>query len=213
MISGENDVVALRIAYKLQQKFPEMKITCSTGGKDTSWSLDSISENGLSIEVGPLPHGTLKFDLLDKTRSIVLQIIDEIDRRNTELMNSGKLTTSFGREVVYADHASNQPSTIAPIDNFKSIDIFTSVQRVTYPESDIKYIIHPDIEGKDWLPINLSNKVLISINGEELCLRDVVNIKDFKEDENYYPLFINEAAYVESNVAFAIYAKKEKYIP
>ena len=212
MISGENDTIGLRIAAKLKTLFPEMKTTCSMGGKDSSWSLDSVSENGISLEVGPLAHGTLKYELLEKTKAMVTAVLDDINERNTILLQGGGVTNSFGRDIAWADTSSE--SSISPTDNFKTLEIFTPVQRVTYPETEEKYLIHPDIEGKDWNPLKLDDKVLISIDGQKiLTLRDLVNIKDAKDDDIYYPLFINEAAYVESNVAFAIYNKKDKVFP
>lgn len=213
MISGENDTIALRIAAKLQKKFPSMKITCSTGAKDTSWSADSVSENGLSLEVGPLAHGTVQYDLLDKTRKMVYQIINDLEERNLELIAQGNISNSFGRDIVWVDPNSNEKSTISPTDNFESIEIYLPVQRITYPIDDLKYTIHPQLQGKDWEPLKLKDVVLISIDGEkEVILRDLMTIKDAKEDDSYYPLFINEAAYLESNVAFAVYTKKDKII-
>ena len=211
MISGENDIIALRIASKLQKKyFPDMKITCSLNSKKESWSVDSITENGLSIEVGPLPHGTVNYNLFEITKNMVIKILDEIEERNIELEKINNKKNDYGRDIVYRT-SSSESSIIAPIENFQSIVYYTFLERVYYPHEG-KYFVHPNIEGKDWLPINLDTIVLISIDGKkELTLNDIITSKDVKKD--VYPLFINEAAYQESNVIFAIYTKKERYIP
>ena len=144
---------------------------------------------------------------------MVTQILDDLNQRNSILIKGGGVTNSFGRDVAWAD-ISSESSSISPIDNFISLEIFTPVQRVTYPDTEEKYLIHPDIEGKDWHPLKLADKVMISIDGQKiLSLSDLVNIKDAKENDEFFPLFINEAAYVESKVAFAIYSKKNKVIP
>ncbi len=63
-------------------------------------------------------------------------------------------------------------------------------------------LIHPSLQGKDWYPIKNDYPLFRKLNGENITFSN-----DSMESE-VYPVFINEAAYVEKNIAMAITAKQ-----
>ena len=87
------------------------------------------------------------------------------------------------------------------------------------------FILHPAMEGRDWDTESVLEGVptFISTDGSQIIVpfkRPVIPWKDFgpatgpnnTDACTLYPLFINEAAYQESNVAFALYKKVSKQL-
>lgn len=80
----------------------------------------------------------------------------------------------------------------------EQVIIYRHLKNIDFPR-DIKgrpkYFIHKDIQNKDWLPINFRDPLFQNLEGEIL----------FNELKNtVYPVFINEAAYMEKNIAMAL---------
>ncbi len=63
--------------------------------------------------------------------------------------------------------------------------------------------VHSAIQDKDWHPINSETAIFINLEGDSLKLSNYI-----KENEEVVPVFINEAAYSEKNIAM-ILTKKE----
>ena len=59
--------------------------------------------------------------------------------------------------------------------------------------------MHSQRQSKDWQELKKNDELFCKLNGE---------IIRFDEDEPYIPVFINEAAYVEKNIAMS-FTKKE----
>eukprot|EP01034_Spumella_vulgaris_P034649 gene34649-42738_t len=87
--SSEDDLTALRLSHYLKQTFPELRVTTSPGRKHDSYSVDSISPNGIAFEIGPLVHGTISSPLLEATRQLVQHTLYFLDKRNIELITEG----------------------------------------------------------------------------------------------------------------------------
>ncbi len=56
-------------------------------------------------------------------------------------------------------------------------------------------LIHPLIEGKDWQPIKAGVPLFVGADGDGICV---------EHDECLIPVFINEAAYAEKNIAMSL---------
>tara|TARA_B100000029_G_scaffold450679_1_gene474779 strand:- start:332 stop:1252 length:921 start_codon:yes stop_codon:yes gene_type:complete len=65
--------------------------------------------------------------------------------------------------------------------------------------SQIEAVIHPLRQGADWIPIR---------NGDPLFLEPDGNVLSYEGDEVVVPVFINEAAYLEKNIAMS-FTKRE----
>ena len=63
------------------------------------------------------------------------------------------------------------------------------------PSGDIDAIIHPARQGSNWIPIE---------NGEPLFIKADGTILRYEGDESLIPVFINEAAYAEKNIAMSL---------
>ena len=99
------------------------------------------------------------------------------------------------------------------------------LQTTTKVPSNQPYILHPSMEGRDWDTECVLDgfPTFISTDGSKTVVpfeRPIIPWKDFGPATGpnntdaciLYPLFINEAAYQESNVAFALYKKVSKQL-
>ena len=260
MINGaDRDSHAVRLSqYLLEERkedFPNLRITNSVPGKGDATNVDSISPYGIAFEVGPIAHGTLSSNLLEKTRKLVLATLDFIEMQNNRLIlaagvSDGGSTTgiaadtackgvirSLGRDIVLASTPATQ-DLIKRVKPFPTIDCYVEVSKIKYPTdatdaTDAAVVettaplnptttcIHPSLENQDWLVLPEGSPILISTDGlNTVTTFTPPEIKGHPfqppgtvvEAPLLYPVFINEAAYQKSGVAFAIYKKVSKVV-
>ena len=80
--------------------------------------------------------------------------------------------------------------------------IHRHVKSLDFPRDDKGFIngyVHPKRQSKDWIPLKQNDELFVKSNGE---------IINFQENEPLIPVFINEAAYMEKNIAMS-FTKKE----
>ena len=85
----------------------------------------------------------------------------------------------------------------------KEIEVFRFKGVVNYPvdgEGDISAMISPDMDGKNWKPLHPGDPLFLSFSGQTI---------PFQGEHVVWPVFISEAAYFSSKIAFAV-TKKEK---
>lgn len=74
--------------------------------------------------------------------------------------------------------------------NYQEIECYHTKGMTNYPEGH--WMVHPDIDGNDFRKVEEGDPIFINLKKEVLT----------HKGEAIYPLFINEAAYQESNTAF-----------
>ncbi len=80
--------------------------------------------------------------------------------------------------------------------------IHRHVKSIDFPRDEDKNInayVHPLRQSKDWNPLNINDELFYRLNGE---------IIKYEENDSYVPVFINEAAYMEKNIAMS-FTKRE----
>lgn len=80
--------------------------------------------------------------------------------------------------------------------DYGNYEVFSEIDKIPYPKKEGFYI-HPDIEGGDFKALKTGDPIFINTNRETLKF-------DYPGYDKVYPMFINEAAYLEKNVAFEI---------
>lgn len=78
--------------------------------------------------------------------------------------------------------------------DLSQVEYFKEIKPIPYPKSG-KWYVHPDIEGRDFEKLQPGDSLFINAEGEVLC---------FEGSEAVYPFFINEAAYIEKDMAMII---------
>lgn len=82
-----------------------------------------------------------------------------------------------------------------------SFPLYEEVQDIYYPQNDageITGFIHADLQGKDFVPVNGDYLAFESFSGVAIT---------HKTNEILYPIFINEAAYYPTKLAFTLCRK------
>ena len=76
------------------------------------------------------------------------------------------------------------------------------IKSIDFPrdeEGKIDGYVHPRRQSKDWQPLKRNDELFCKFSGE---------IVRFHEEDQYFPVFINEAAYAEKNIAMS-FTKRE----
>ena len=80
--------------------------------------------------------------------------------------------------------------------------IHRHIKSIDFPRDDrgnIDGFVHYLRQSKDWQELNKNDELFSKLNGETIR---------YDEDESYIPVFINEAAYMEKNIAMS-FTKRE----
>ena len=76
--------------------------------------------------------------------------------------------------------------------------IHRHIKSLDFPRDEEGHIdgyVHPLRQSKDWQPLKKNDELFYRLNGETI---------KFEEEETYIPVFINEAAYMEKNIAMSL---------
>ncbi len=135
--------------------------------------LPSVGKRDICIEVGAQPHGTLLPDKFFPTEKLVENTLDYIESYNCGSNNS----------------------------EIREVTVYTHQHSVDYPRDEngqINAMIHPELQGKDYLPLTPNSPMFITFDGESIY---------YEGTETVYPVFINEKAYYEKKIAFSVTTK------
>lgn len=82
----------------------------------------------------------------------------------------------------------------------QKVEEYIEVEDVFYPESNHqrKAMIHPQLQGRDFTLLTPKHPLFLHSSGE---------IDSYDKEEEFFPIFINEAAYYPSNLAFTLCKK------
>ena len=149
-------------------------------------------------------------------------------------------TISQDRDIVLANTPETR-ELICKIPPFSNIKTYVEVTKVHYPsvnsqgkegkgegkeenenvhEFPTSTCIHPSLEGQDWIPIEDQQVAFISTDGtntEYKFTRPIIQGHHFGAAQGpppvLFPVFINEAAYQKSGVAFPVYKESTTIVP
>lgn len=88
---------------------------------------------------------------------------------------------------------------------FDQLEYFEEIKDIFYPNEngEITAMIHPELQSKDFHPLKRGASLLLSFDNHTI---------KYEEEEELYPIFINEAAYYPSKLAFTLCKKQFKSI-
>ena len=78
------------------------------------------------------------------------------------------------------------------------LEIFVHKSKHKFPQDaagEICGMVHKDLQGKDFVELKKNDPLFIDLNGDELL---------YTGEDLTYPVFINEAAYYNENIAFSL---------
>ncbi len=173
IILSDTDQFHLQLCSYLSGINPEIKVLYYAS-KEKNKLLRSNTELGLSIEIGSIAQGILDADLFMKTENLIYCLLDYLEK-----YNQNKLEKQTNNLVFYE-----------------------VLERVDYPRQgeEITAMIHPNLQFKDYQPMNLGDPLFLTFEGETIT---------YQGDSPVYPVFINEAAYYEKGIAMCLAKKRE----
>ena len=178
IILVNDNVFNLQLASYMKFKIPNVFVYYIPPGAYTSNNdhpfLNSLAKYGFALELGPIPNGVVRHDILVQAYDATLACLEFIEKKNK------------GLDVNFEDE----------------IEVYEHVKTVEFPlDSDgkINAIIHKNIQDMDYKPLEKGALIFEKFDGKV-----VVN----HENEIFFPVFINEAAYYYKNIAFSLTRKK-----
>lgn len=154
------------------------------------WSLcPSVGRSGMTFEVGPCPWGCIVPELFQRSRKLLLALLDYVEAHNARIA---------------AGMAAHESVTV-PVYRFLGISI-------DYPrteDGELDGMVHPELQNRDFGELHEGDGLFATLGGEVKKFHR----KDHKVPEDkgsVYALFVNEAAYYEKKVAVMLFDKSEK---
>jgi len=137
---------------------------------------------GLVVEVGPVPQGVIQATICRQTQ----------------------LALEAGLEVLAQARAGalTLPRQLAVHRHLGSVDLPRS------QGGSPAALLHPALQGADWRPLGLHDAVMLKASGGPICLGEVLP-PALAGQARYWPVFVNEAAYDEKGIAFALTRREE----
>jgi succinylglutamate desuccinylase len=84
-----------------------------------------------------------------------------------------------------------------------SLSVYQMMSSVDYPRDasgDLQAFIHPQLQSKDYEPLSQGEPMFLNFAGEAI---------PYRGEDTVYPVFINEAAYYEQNIAMTLTHKQQ----
>jgi succinylglutamate desuccinylase len=175
ILPSSTDPFNLRLCAYLSQIDPEVRITCGIACHQDTPMLRSLSPLGCTIEVGAIAQGVLDARHFQQTEMLVHAILDYLDANNR-----------------------GNPMPIP-----SSITVYQAIESIDYPRNssgELQAMIHPQIQFKDYAPLQKGDPMFLSFTGETIF---------YREEKVVYPVFINEAAYYEKKIAMTLTSKQQ----
>jgi aspartoacylase len=134
-----DDAFNLRLAAYLSILVPKARIYYIPPKDGDQSYLGSICAAGLTVEVGPIPQGLLRYDIFHLTNEIITHALD------------------------YINHINLQTTLDLP----KQIEVFRFQETVSFPEKDsnLGAIIHESLQDKDYEPLNPGDPIFRNLDG------------------------------------------------
>ncbi|XP_055470745.1 N-acyl-aromatic-L-amino acid amidohydrolase (carboxylate-forming) isoform X1 [Psammomys obesus] len=156
-------VFNLHLCHYLQMQNPDLPcrfLEYETSQNET-YSLESVSKNGIALEIGPQPQGVLRADLFSQVRALVMSILDFI-----ELFNQGKAFPAFEMEGYRKLGAVDFPRT---------------------SDGGLAGTVHPRLQDHDFEPLRPGDPIFKLFSGEDVLYEgDSIVYPVFVNEAAYY---------------------------
>ena len=160
LIVRDNDPFNLHAASYVQQQMPRVRILMSDSEKQHQ-TLNSISQWGLTIEVGPIANSVLRQDLFDATEKTVNQLI-----RFLSLCKTRK-----------------KPRLPETVDVFK---VFEKIPYPKQPSGALAGMVHQDFQDKDYHLLTSGAAIFQTLKGEDITYQGKPGYPVFINEAAYY---------------------------
>ncbi|WP_341525836.1 aspartoacylase [Nostoc sp. UHCC 0302] len=167
----------LRLGAYLSSVNTLVKVCINPQSRESGY-LRSLSKLGFVIEVGAVAQNVLNAELFQQTEQLIYASLDYLEK-----LNKG-----------------NIPQTNS------TLTLYKYISTVDYPRDehgDIKAMIHPQLQFRDYQPLNPGEPIFITFEGKDIL---------YEGTNTVYPIFINEAAYYEKGIAMYLTQKQQEVV-
>ena len=179
LILSARDPFTMKASAVLTQEFADARIYYQPEERSMSPYFGTVARADVCIEIGPQQHGTLDARLFEETERLVKRYLEL-----AEEWNRGELQKC------------------APIE----VEVFTQLRDMGYPKAwagaPIEAMIHPDLLGHDFCELKNGAKVFRTFDGKDILYEGEADGR-----KSVYPIFINEPAYYEKDIAMSLTVK------
>lgn len=161
LIVRNNESLNLHAAAYVQKNIPETRILLSDMDHYKNQSLNSLSQFGIVIEIGPLPNAVVRHDLFETTERVVDLVVKF-------------LTLCKTRE---------EPKLPDKITAFKVRE------RVPYPrdsEGELTAMVHKELQDRDYRLMEADHPVFMTFQGDEIRYYGEPGYPVFINEAAYY---------------------------
>lgn len=146
--------------------------------------LPSVGRSGMTFEVGPVPCGCLNAVQYKQSETLVKAAMTYMTAHNNARKRAADGSTA--KRVT------------------AKLQCIQLIQTLAFPrdaDKELLGMIHPALDGKDFLPLRAGDPVFLMFDGSEKTLADVA--PDLIKTEGViYPFLVNETSYYEKDIAF-----------
>uniref|UniRef100_A0A0G4G0W7 Aspartoacylase n=1 Tax=Chromera velia CCMP2878 TaxID=1169474 RepID=A0A0G4G0W7_9ALVE len=234
LLMAEGDGLALEVAAYLCSLDPSVRVSFWPSGGDENPFLPTVARSGMTFEVGPCPHGSVRAGQFLTTRNLITEALDYLDRRNqrlsqatseaeTETVESHTVTaistgvvsvSAEGEKTALGKRAQPAPSSRLVK---ASLTIYSRVGFVDFPRDamgDLRGTVHADLDGRDFAEIGEGALAFEIFDGTARHFHRARDLRllpgaSVEPEEPLFAFFINEPAYYEKGVAFVVARRGE----
>jgi aspartoacylase len=198
LIIPEGDpLMAAAAAYVLHQcktKYGYDSVQCLMHAMPTRadrQNLSSCGRHGFTIEVGPVPQGVLRHDVIEKTQSAMHSLLEFFQLRNLELQKGESIN---GDPTVLDELRRIYPKNIVPC--YRSAPAVRPGElsgKISWPndESNPNFpsvIVHKSLQDRDFQPLRIDDPLFVSLDGTVIPY-------DGSHGDEVHLIFVNEGGY------------------
>ena len=140
LVIDNDSKLTWQIAAYLKEMEPDLHIFRWMGDTKEVSFVNSITKDGLAIEVGPIPQGVLRADLFFKTEKLVGYILDYFENYNTDKTNK----------------------------TYKTIEIYDHIKLLDFPRSkdgEINATVHPNLQDNGYYKLTKGDPLFVTLEG------------------------------------------------
>jgi aspartoacylase len=198
LIIPEGDpLMAAAAAYVLNQcktKYGYDSVQCLMHAMPTRadrQNLSSCGRHGFTVEVGPVPQGVLRHDVIEKTQSAMHSLLEFLHLRNLELQKGGRIN---GEPTVLDELRRVYPNNIVPC--YRSAPAVRPGElsgKISWPNDETNpnfpsVIVHKSLQDQDFKPLRIGDPLFVSLDGTVIPY-------DGSHGDEVHLIFVNEGGY------------------
>ncbi|XP_035280875.1 N-acyl-aromatic-L-amino acid amidohydrolase (carboxylate-forming) B-like isoform X1 [Anguilla rostrata] len=142
------DWVCMQIYRHLQREMPSWPVKYLSFERPAAeaFSLDSVGKHGLTIEIGPQPHGVVRADIFNAMKEGVRLMLDWIQKFNSGVLFDGG-----------------------------EVEVYTMGKNMDYPRDEethsITATIHPQLQDKDFCLLHPGDPLFLTFSGKTVTYK------------------------------------------